>query len=310
MLEMTKIVANSLQPRQVFDGEKLQELANSIRESELLQPIVVRKNNGSNFEIVAGERRFRAFKILKEPRIPAIILNIKDDIDALLKSCVENLQRDDLTSVERENAIFQLWDSGRYKIQYDLSRKLGYSVGVVENLVNSYKARKSLATSENISTRTLMDTRGLQEEPRKRILESVSDGKIKADDVRDVVHKVKEFPEPEQQLEILEEFEKREDFSRDALNVIVEEKKRIADGIREPEWQPPKEENRWFLDDMQRDFDKIYSYGVGNLDGLPKIQRDESVEVLANALIYLMSQMVKMDEVERVRSIYEEKVNI
>jgi len=116
--------------------------------------------------------------------------------------------------------------------------------------------------------------------------------------------------EAEQKLEILEEFEKHEDFSRDALNVIVEEKKRIADGIREPEWQPPKEENRWFLDDMQRDFDKIYSYGVGNLDGLPKIQRDEAVEVLANALIYLMSQMVKMNEVERVRSIYEEKVNI
>ena len=75
---MKDIETNPLQPRQTFDREKLQELADSIKEGELLQPIVVR-SKGKKFEIVCGERRYKAFQILKEPKIPAIIRLIKDD---------------------------------------------------------------------------------------------------------------------------------------------------------------------------------------------------------------------------------------
>jgi len=309
MLDMKKIHANPLQPRQDFDREKLQELANSIREADLLQPIVVREDAGG-YELVAGERRFKAFQILKEPKVPAIVRKFKDDIDVLEKSLIENLQRDDLTSVERENAISNLWGSGRYKNKRDLARKIAMADRTLHMYIEAHKDREKYASPANISTSTIYETETLSKEPRKKLLKMAEEKGIGSRNIREITKKVKEFPEPEQQLEILEEFEKHEDFSKDALNVIVEEKKRIADGVREPEWQPPKEENRWFLDDMQRDFDKIYSYGVGNLDGLPKIQRDEAVEVLANALIYLMSQMVKMNEVERVRSIYEEKVNV
>jgi len=309
MIDMKKIHANPLQPRQEFDREKLQELANSIREAELLQPIVVREDAGE-YEIVAGERRFKAFQILKEPKIPGIVRKFKDDTDVLEKSLIENWQRDDLTSAEKERALRSLWESKQYPSYESIAKKLGLACQTIEYILGVEKDRRGLNISDKISTRTISDTKGLSDGPRKKILKQIEEKKISTDNVRAVVRKVKEFPEPEQQLEILDEFEKHEDFSKDALNIIVEEKKRIADGVREPEWQPPKEENRWFLDDMQRDFDKIYSYGVGNLDGLPKIQRDEAVEVLANALIYLMSQMVKMNEVERVRSIYEEKVNI
>ena len=118
MIELKQIHANPLQPRQEFDREKLQELANSIKEGELLQPIVVREN-GSGYEIVAGERRYKAFQILKEDKIPAIVRKIKDDTDALEKSLIENLQRDDLTSVERENAVYELWKSNRYETKKD-----------------------------------------------------------------------------------------------------------------------------------------------------------------------------------------------
>ena len=103
MINMKDIVTNPLQPRQEFNREKLQELADSIKEGELLQPIVVRKQK-NKFEVVAGERRFKAFQILKEPKIPAIIRVIKDDTEALEKSLIENWQRDDLTGIERENA--------------------------------------------------------------------------------------------------------------------------------------------------------------------------------------------------------------
>jgi len=89
MINMKDIVTNPLQPRQEFNREKLQELADSIKEGELLQPIVVRKQK-NKFEVVAGERRFKAFQILKEPKIPAIIRVIKDDTEALEKSLIEN----------------------------------------------------------------------------------------------------------------------------------------------------------------------------------------------------------------------------
>jgi len=158
MINMKDIVTNPLQPRQDFNREKLQELANSIEEGELLQPIVVRKQK-DKFEIVCGERRYKAFQILKEPKIPAIIRGIKDDTDALEKSLIENLQRDDLTSVERENAVGALWDSGRYKTNSELDRKLGYSVkhGKVSRLIAARYDRRKFAPSADVGTRTMRD---------------------------------------------------------------------------------------------------------------------------------------------------------
>lgn len=233
-LDIEKIVANPLQPRQEFDNEKIQELANSIKESELLQPIVVRLK-GKNYEIVAGERRFKAFQILKETKIPTIIRNIKDDTDALEKSLVENWQRDDLTSIERENAVYKLWKSGRYKTHTELAKKLGVSIRLIGEVIESKKFRENSKAASKISTRTLVDTAQLQEEPRKKIIKQVETGKLEASKVRDVVRKVKEFPESEQQLEILEEFEQQEEASKDMLDEIVRKKKDIIEGKRPPE---------------------------------------------------------------------------
>ncbi len=226
MLDMKKIVTNPLQPRQEFDREKVQELANSIKEGELLQPIVVRNNGSDTFEIVAGERRFKAFQILKENKIPAIVREIKDDTDTLEKSYIENVQRVDLTSVEDENTVNELWDSKRYKTQEKLAKKLGLSVQSINRKIRADKVRDKFSLQESISTRTIEDTVGLLDEPRKRVLKAVEEKKIKADDVRDVVRKVKEFPEPEQQLEILSEFEEQDDTSREMFDDIIRKKKR------------------------------------------------------------------------------------
>ena len=111
MLDMKDIKIHTGQCRENFDHDKLMELTNSIKESELLQPIVVRKLDDNRYGIVCGERRFRAFEYLHKKQIPAIVREIRDDTDALEKSLIENLQRDDLTSVERENAVGELWGS-------------------------------------------------------------------------------------------------------------------------------------------------------------------------------------------------------
>jgi len=74
------------------------------------------------------------------------------------------------------------------------------------------------------------------------------------------------------------------------------------------EWKPPQEEHRWFLDDMQNHFDKVYTYGVGNLKVLPKKQRDEAIDIMAKAFIYLMGQLMELEGIEVVRKLYEEKI--
>ena len=246
MISLKKIVTNPLQPRQEFDREKLQELANSIKEGELLQPIVVRKGNSKttegdmvvnspHYEIVCGERRYKAFQILKEPKIPAIVRKIKDDTDALEKSLIENLQRDDLTSIERENAVGALWDSKRYKTHRELANKLGLTEGYVSGILKAKEDRKRIDAASTISTRVLQSTVGLKDEPRKKILEQVTEGKIQEDNVRDVVRKVKEFPEPEQQVEILDLYEQRQDEDNETFDNIVDKYREIAQKERPPE---------------------------------------------------------------------------
>jgi len=176
MISIKDIVTNPLQPRQEFNREKLQELADSIKEGELLQPIVVRKQK-DKYEIVAGERRFKAFQILKEPKIPAIVRKIKDDTDALEKSLIENWQRADLTSDERENALEQLWKSDRYKTKEELATKLGIGSARIVHILKAKEFRNKHNVRSAISTRTIEDTEGLKDDTRKKILKAVEENK-------------------------------------------------------------------------------------------------------------------------------------
>jgi len=298
MIKLTDIIANPLQPRQEFNREKLQELANSIKEGELLQPIVVRKMNGK-WEIVAGERRFKAFQILKEPKIPAVVRDIKDDTEALEKSLIENLQRDDLTSVERENAIMDLWSSKRYKTIEDLAIKLGVSYTNVATAINVKKARDRLSVTDKISTETLNVTMGLEDEPRKKILKAVEEKKIDTSNVRNVVRKIKEFPESEQQMEILEEFEEQEDMSREIFDGIIEKKKEIADGLREPERiiEIETDSDKRLLDDyndIKRKVFEIYSDHIQHLKH--EENKKEAIGIIKEIVSYLNKQLETLGE--------------
>ena len=97
-LELADILPNRFQPREKFDDTDLQELATSIREHGVIQPIIVRKV-GDKYEIIAGERRFRASQLAGRTTIPAIIRNI-DDKESAKIALLENLQRKNLTSIE------------------------------------------------------------------------------------------------------------------------------------------------------------------------------------------------------------------
>lgn len=298
MIDMKEIVTNPLQPRQTFDREKLQELADSIKEGELLQPIVVR-TKGKKFEIVCGERRYKAFQILKEPKIPAIIREIKDDTDALEKSLIENLQRDDLTSVERENAIGELWDSDHYETETELAIKLGISVKTISNILAARDTRKEIGIAETISTRTIIDSQTLPKETQKKILKAVEEKKIEADSVRDVVRKVKEFPEPEQQMEILEEFEQQKEQSKESFDRIIQQKKEIADGLREPEHYLEEDPDKIRLNTLQEQCSNLLKMTPSNIKVYKNEKyQDDAIDILKKTMNHIQKLLIALGELD------------
>jgi len=106
-LPIDELVPNPYQPRRDFKEEELRELAESIRLHGMLQPIVVRERNG-RYEIIAGERRWRAAKLAGLDRVPVIIREVEDEREMLVFALVENLQREDLNPVERALALKRL----------------------------------------------------------------------------------------------------------------------------------------------------------------------------------------------------------
>jgi ParB family chromosome partitioning protein len=130
-IPVERIRANSLQPRAAFDQESLENLEASIREHGVLQPVLVRPVSGEMYEVIAGERRWRAAASSGLKTVPAIVRQM-DDRGALEVALVENLQREDLNPVERARAYRRLLaDFGL--TQDDIARRVGRSQSSVAN---------------------------------------------------------------------------------------------------------------------------------------------------------------------------------
>lgn len=124
------IIPNRFQPRLAFDDEGLKELANSIKEHGIIQPLVLRKL-GSKYEIIAGERRYKASQMAGLTTVPAVISNIDDNKSAEI-ALVENIQRRDLTPIEEARSYKALLNKG-YLTQEQLAEKMGISQSSIAN---------------------------------------------------------------------------------------------------------------------------------------------------------------------------------
>jgi ParB family chromosome partitioning protein len=143
-LNVDKILPNAEQPRQHFEDAKLQELAESICEQGLIQPIVVRLTPDQNYQIVAGERRWRACKMLGMTEIPAILREEDAQPDkADLASVIENIQRVELNPVELADAYAKIIKNYNFT-QETLAKKLGVSRAAVANTVRLQKLPESV----------------------------------------------------------------------------------------------------------------------------------------------------------------------
>ena len=155
------IYANPSQPRKNFNQELLKELSESIKEQGIIQPILVRKKSEDKYEIVAGERRWRAAQLAKIHEVPVIILNI-DDKKSLEFAILENIQRSDLNGIEEA-------------LGYDnLIRKFAYSQETLSKILG--KSRSHIANTLRLA--------GLPEEIKKMI----SDGLLTAGHARCLVN--------------------------------------------------------------------------------------------------------------------------
>ena len=131
-LPIEKIFSNKDQPRKIFDKIKLEELAKSILKNGIIQPVIVR-TKGSGYELIAGERRWRAAQIAKTHSIPAVVRDLTDK-QAAEYAIVENIQREDLNSVEEARSYKSLMEIYNYT-QEEVSAALGKSRSYIANML-------------------------------------------------------------------------------------------------------------------------------------------------------------------------------
>jgi ParB family chromosome partitioning protein len=173
-----RILPNPAQPRLSYEEESLVELADSIREHGVLQPILVRPV-GSQFELIAGERRWRASRMAQRDSIPAIVVEF-DDETALEVSIIENLQREDVSPLE-EAAMFRKMTDLGYSLR-QLAQKIGKDKGYVENRIRLAEAPPEIRELVSLRKDTLSHAYELMkvrdERTRKRLAKKVAAGEL------------------------------------------------------------------------------------------------------------------------------------
>ena len=132
MISITDIQKNPYQPRKEFDGEKLHELAQSIKENGVIQPIIVRQSPVIGYEILAGERRYRASLLAGLTSIPAVVKQLSDQ-EMMVQSIIENLQRENLNPIEEAHAYESLVEKGF--THAEIADKMGKSRPYISNSI-------------------------------------------------------------------------------------------------------------------------------------------------------------------------------
>ena len=133
MVHVSAIKTNPNQPRKIFKEKDLEELAESIKENGIIQPLIVAELENGEFELVAGERRLRAAKKAGLEHVPVVVKKATDR-EKMIMSIIENVQRSDLNCVEEALAYYQLMNE--YKLtQEDVAKKLGKERSTVANFL-------------------------------------------------------------------------------------------------------------------------------------------------------------------------------
>ena len=188
-IDVDRIEPNPEQPRLAFDEETLQELAASIREHGVLQPILVRPLDGGGFQLIAGERRWRASKAAGLDTIPALVEEIDDDT-ALEISIIENLQREDLSPLDEAAMYDRMVREHGYSVRR-LAQKLGKDKGYLENRLRLADAPEEVRQLVSLRKDTLSHAYELMKvddpKKRRRLAAQVAKGELTLIKLRDKI---------------------------------------------------------------------------------------------------------------------------
>jgi len=189
-IKLAKIKANPNQPRREFSDASIRELASTLDKDGLLQPIVVREK-GDGYEIIAGERRYRAAQRLDWETIPAIVNNMSDDQAASL-ALIENLQRENLNPIDEAEAYNNLMKLNGLT-QVSLAKNIGKSQSYVANKLRLLKLSpkvQSYLASGQISARHGRALVGLSEQDQGRVLDEILANNLNVKETEDIAKDV------------------------------------------------------------------------------------------------------------------------
>ena len=233
---VVRILPNPAQPRLSYEEDSLVELADSIREHGVLQPILVRPV-GSQFELIAGERRWRASRMAQRDSIPAIVVEF-DDETALEVSIIENLQREDVSPLE-EAAMFRKMTDLGYSLR-QLAQKIGKDKGYVENRIRLAEAPSEIRELVSLRKDTLSHAYELMkvgdERTRRRLAKKVAAGELTLSRLRAIIGGKDAEPEVETSVKPKRRAKTvagQVAAARDADDALVNNRVRLAGAVDE-----------------------------------------------------------------------------
>jgi ParB family chromosome partitioning protein len=214
-IEINKIIPNPYQPRKVFDETSLKELANSIKQQGLIQPVVVIKDE-EDYILIAGERRLRAHKILKKDKIKAIIVDF--DLSKLREyAIIENLQREDLNVLDLANSLYELIEEHNYtheEVAKILSKSRSYITNILRMLKLSDYAKEKLLENK-ITFGHAKNIVSLDKDTQKKIVDTIIGQKLSAREVEYLVKSYKPKQTIKKTVEKIDELDKVIDLIRE-----------------------------------------------------------------------------------------------
>lgn len=173
-IDIAQIKANRYQPREHFDSDSLFELAQSIKSNGLIQPIIVREIENEHYEIIAGERRYRASMLAGLTSVMCIVTKDDDEASAQ-KALIENIQRENLNSIEEAKAYLAIMKSEKMT-QEQLAKRVGKSQSAIANkirLLNLPEEIQEAVLDRKITERHARALIGLDEQDQSGILKSI-----------------------------------------------------------------------------------------------------------------------------------------
>ena len=205
IVQIKDIQKNPYQPRKEFSEEKIQELAQSIKENGLIQPIIVRKSPVLGYEILAGERRYRASIVAGLSEVPVIVKQLSDQ-DMMLHSIIENLQRENLNPIEEAKAYQSLIDKGF--THTEIAEKMGKSRPYITNLVRLLGLPKHILAEVESGRLSQAHARlliQLSSDKQDKLLNRIQTENLSVRQVEQILQKTKKISKKEKDYFIKEE---------------------------------------------------------------------------------------------------------